>query len=320
MSRDSLLSRLSKFSGCFVPGISASIPAKAKVDDDRLPAYSQIMTPNTVWASMFLIEAERGCSRECGYCVMRRSNSGGMRSVSPEKVLSLIPDQAGRVGLVGAAVTDHPMIHELAGKIVSSGRRIGISSLRADRLDENLLKILSKGGYKTLTTASDGVSQRMRVKVGRKTTEQHLIQAAELVASCGMKRLKLYQMIGLPDETMEDIDECIRFSQELSKISPLSLSISPFVAKKNTPLKDAPFEQISSLESKLSRLRSGLKGKVTVRPSSIRWAWVEYILSQGDESAGLAAMDAWRSGGSFSAFKTAFSSRQSAVGSRQWPR
>jgi hypothetical protein len=96
---------------------------------------------------------------------------------------------------------------------------------------------------------------------------------------------------------------------ELSKISPLSLSISPFVAKRNTPLDGAPFEPIVSLEAKLSRLRTGLKGRVDVRPSSARWAWVEYMLAQGDENAGLAAMDAWRAGGSFSAWKTAFNGR-----------
>ena len=48
-------------------------------------------------------------SRGCAYCVMRSTN-GGMRLVSPEKTFSLIPEIARRVGLVGAAVTDHPRI------------------------------------------------------------------------------------------------------------------------------------------------------------------------------------------------------------------
>ena len=225
--------------------------------------------------------------------------------MSADRVFSLIPEHARRVGLVGAAVTDHPEVKELAGKIVASGRQIGVSSLRADRLSDDLVKILARGGYKTLTTASDGVSQRLRTRIGRRTTEQHLIRAAEMVRNAGMQRLKLYQMIGFPGETVEDVDECIRFSLELAGIVPLSLSISPFVAKRNTPLESAPFEEIHSLESKLSRMRAGLKGKVDVRPSSARWAWVEYRLSQGDKEEGLAAMEAWRAGGSFSAWKKA---------------
>jgi hypothetical protein len=108
---------------------------------------------------------------------------------------------------------------------------------------------------------------------------------------------------------MEDVDELIRFSLELSAIAPLSLSISPFVAKRNTPLDGAPFESIASQTDKLARIRSGLKGRVELKPSSPRWAWVEYMLSQKGESAGLAAMDAWKSGGTFSAWKRAFINR-----------
>jgi hypothetical protein len=46
-----------------------------------------------------------------------------------------------------------------------------------------------------------------------------------------------------------------------------------------------------------------------VRPTSARWAWVEYMLAQGDSRAGLAALDAWRAGGSFAAWKRAFAAR-----------
>jgi len=80
-----------------------------------------------------------------------------MRLVSPDRVISLIPEYARRVGLVGAAVTDHPQIEELTARIVESGREIGMSSLRADRLSEPLVRTLAQGGYKTLTTASDGL-------------------------------------------------------------------------------------------------------------------------------------------------------------------
>ena len=112
-------------------------------------------------------------------------------------------------------------------------------------------------------------------------------------------------MIGFPGESMDDIEELIRFSLELSKITPLSLSVSPFVAKLNTPLSGAPFEDISILESKFSRIRAGLKGKVEVKSGSSRSAWIEYKLSQGNDSAGLAAMNAWRQGGKFAAWKHA---------------
>jgi radical SAM superfamily enzyme YgiQ (UPF0313 family) len=305
MKREALLSRLASLPACYVPGRSLSLPSIAKAGDERLPARSQIITKNTVLSSMFLIEPERGCSRGCTYCVMRRTTNGGMRLVPPEKVLSFVPAEAQRVGLVGAAVTDHPKIHEVVRQIVESGREIGISSLRADRLTDELVDLLNRGGYRTLTTASDGASQRLRRAVQRRTSEHHLIRAAELARKFRLERLKLYEMIGLPGETLEDIDELARFSLELARIVPLSLSISPFVAKRNTPLDGALFEPIPSLENKLSRLRSSLKDKVGIRPTSARWAWVEYKLSQGGEAEGIAAMEAWRAGGSFAAWKRA---------------
>ncbi len=306
MRRHDLLSHFSTVPGCFVPGMTQGIPQAARSKDEALPAFSQILTKNAVLASMFLIEAERGCSRGCAYCVMRRDANGGMRPVSPEKVFSLIPGDARRIGLVGAAVTDHPEIKALVRTIVASGREIGISSLRADRLDKELVQMLAQGGYKTLTTAMDGVSQRLRDFLNRNTAEQHLIRAAELVRNYRLQRLKLYAMVGVPGEMPGDIDELIRLSLELSRIAPLSLSISPFVAKKNTPLEGAPFLEISQQTAKLSRIRSGLKAAVDIKPSSPRWAWVEYMLSQGGETAGLAAMDAWKDGGSFSSWKRAF--------------
>jgi radical SAM superfamily enzyme YgiQ (UPF0313 family) len=306
MRRGDLLDYFASLGGCYVPGQSTQVPQIAKAQDDRLPARSQILTKNTVLSSMFLIEPERGCSRGCTYCVMRRTTNGGMRLVTPEHVLSVIPEHARRVGLVGAAVTDHPQIKEIVRRIVEGGREIGISSLRADRLDSEFVGLLARGGYRTLTTASDGASQRVRDIVDRKTTEQHLIRAAELTRRFNLQRLKLYQMVGLPAETMRDIDDLIRFSLELARISPLSLGVSPFVAKRNTPLDGFPFEGIAPIEAKMGRLRAGLKGRVEVRPTSARWAWVEYMLSQGGEEAGLAAMEAWRGGASFSAWKRAF--------------
>src|SRR4029077_10407533 len=133
-SRADLLAELARLPGYYVPRAGGPRGAVARAEDDRLPARSQIVTPHTELRSMFLIEAERGCSRGCTYCVMRRTTNGGMRTVAPERVLSLIPEGARKVGLVGAAVTDHPRIAERVRTRVDAGREVGISSLRADRL------------------------------------------------------------------------------------------------------------------------------------------------------------------------------------------
>jgi radical SAM superfamily enzyme YgiQ (UPF0313 family) len=113
-------------------------------------------------------------------------------------------------------------------------------------------------------------------------------------------------MVGLPDERDEDIDELVEFGTELSKIVPLSLGIAPFVAKRNTPLDGEGFAGIKTVERRLKRLRRGLKGRVDLRATSARWAWVEYVLAQGGPAEGRAVLDAVRAGGGFRDYERAF--------------
>lgn len=309
--RSVLLADLARRPGFYVPLHHGDTPPPVfQVDDALLPARSHVLTPHTELASMFLTEAARGCSRGCTYCVMRRSTNGGMRAIPPERILGGIPDAARRVGLVGAAVTDHPRIVDIVRGVVDGGREIGISSLRADRLSDDLVALLARGGYRTLTVAADGASERLRAVIERKTYERHLLRSAELARTHGLKQLKIYMMVGLPTETDDDIDELVRFGVELAAVHPrVALGVAPFVAKRNTPLDGVPFAGVDVVEHRLEQLRRGLRGRVTVRPTSARWAWVEYMLAQGDGRAGLAAMDAWKNGGSFAAWKRAFRER-----------
>ncbi|MGB3052496.1 MAG: radical SAM protein [Polyangiales bacterium] len=306
-SNDSAMRSLSSHPHVFVPSAHGDVlPPIDKADSAILPAYSQIITPHTELRNMFLIEPERGCHRGCTYCVMRRSTNDGMRIVKMDRVLSLIPDEAKRVGLVGAATTDHPQIADIVNALVDSGREVGLSSLRADRLNDELVAALRRGGHRVLTTASDGASQRMRDIIQRKTSEEQLRQAAKLARRHGMKRLKLYVMVGLPEETDEDIDELIEFGKELSSLIPLSLGVAPFVAKRNTPLDGIPFAGMTLVEARLRRLRRGVRGRVELRATSARWAWVEYVLAQGGRAEGRAVLDAVHAGGRFSDWKRAF--------------
>jgi radical SAM superfamily enzyme YgiQ (UPF0313 family) len=301
---------LAKIPGVFVPERHGTrLGEIAQADDAMLPAWGPIRTPHTVLADMFLVETERGCSRACTYCVMRRSTNGGMRVVPMETILGLVPKDAKRVGLVGAAVSDHPKIAEIVRALAAEGREVGLSSLRPDRLNDGFVSALKESGTRTLTTAMDGASERLREKLERKARERHLLRCAELGRKYGMDRLKLYLMIGLPDETDADIDECVRFTAELSRIVPVALGIAPFCAKRNTPLDGQPFAGIDLVQRRLERLKRGLKGRALVHSTSAKWAWVEYVLAQGGVAEGLAVKQAVENGGTFGAFRKAFAAR-----------
>ncbi len=308
-TRAEQLDAMARLPHVFVPTHHSVLPPVGAEHDAVLPAYSAIRTPHTELSNMFLVETERGCSRGCSYCVMRRSTNGGMRIVPAEVVLDTIPRDAHRVGLVGAAVSDHPKIVHILNALADRECEVGLSSLRPDRLaaNEDFVAALARVGYRTLTTAMDGTSERVRDTLDRRARPKHLRTCAELAKKYGMDRLKLYLMIGTPGETDADVDECIAFTTELSRIVPTVLGIAPFCPKRNTPLVGAPFAGIDVVDQRLARLRHGLRGRVDVRATSARWAWVEHMLAQGGEAEGLAVIDAVVAGGSFRAFQRALS-------------
>jgi radical SAM superfamily enzyme YgiQ (UPF0313 family) len=307
-SRNAQLDAIARVPHVFVPSHHDVLPPVGAADDVFLPAHSAICTPHTELSNMFLIETERGCSRGCTYCVMRRSTNGGMRIVPKDVVLAAIPLDNRRVGLVGAAVSDHPDIVEIVDALAARGCEVGLSSLRPDRLAKNddFVSALARAGYRTLTTAMDGTSERVRDSLDRRARPKHLLRCAELAKRYGMDRMKLYLMIGTPGETDADVDECVQFAAELSRIVPMALGIAPFCPKRNTPLSAAPFAGIDVIDHRLDRLRRGLRGRVDVRATSAKWAWVEYVLAQGGQPEGLAVIEAVVAGGSFRAYERAF--------------
>ena len=302
------LAALAKHPHVWVPEIHGeNLASLAQCDDAMLPAWGGVRAVDTELTSMFLIETSRGCSRGCTYCVMRRSTNGGMHIVPAERILELVPHDAKRVGLVGAAVSDHPKIVEIVRALVDRGCEVGLSSLRPDKLKPEFVQVLKDAGYRTLTTAMDGPSERVRKMLDRRAEERHLTKAAENARAAKMDRLKLYLMLGLPTETSDDVDECVRYTTELSRIVPVALGIAPFCPKRNTPLADAEFAGIDVVDDRLERLRRGLKGRADVRTTSAKWAWVEAVLAKGGGREGRAVREAVAAGGTFSAYKKAFS-------------
>ena len=284
------------------------LPPVAKASDALLPARSFLVTPDTELSNMFLLEGERGCHRQCTFCVMRRSTNGGMRLVSPERILELVPEHAPKVGLVGAAISDHPRLVEVLETLVGAGKGIGVSSLRADRVARKprIAELLRASGARTLTVASDAASARLRRQISKGTVEKHLVRCAELAGELGYDVLKVYMMLGLPGETDDDVQELVAFTNELATHCRVDLGVAPFVAKRHTPLDGAPFAGIKAVERRLKAVERGLSKRARLRPASARWAWVEYVLAQGGPLAGEALAQAVVEGGRFADYKRAF--------------
>ncbi|HAN30368.1 MAG TPA: radical SAM protein [Myxococcales bacterium] len=310
MPKPDFLKALSTEKGFWVPSIHGdAIPDVLVARGAHIPARGVWTSPDAEFRDMALLETSRGCPRYCKFCVVRAPASP-MRSPELDRVVSALDEgiyrDAPRVGFVGAAVSDWPHIKGALQAAIDRGKGIGISSLRADRLDETFVGLLHQGGYRTLTVASDAASERLRRQIMKGLRPKHFLRTAELARAVGMKQMKLYLMIGYPDERPEDYQELYELCETISSRIPLVVTISPFVPKLHTPLAEAPFEQIASQMRKLKAIQKRLRRRVEVRFDSPRWAWIEYRLSQGGMATGMAAWEAFRRGGQFSAYKRAF--------------
>jgi radical SAM superfamily enzyme YgiQ (UPF0313 family) len=305
--RGEILARLAAIPGVFVPVHHGErVPSSVPCPKSALPARAAIWTAQSALPDMFLVEAVRGCARACSFCVMRAC---GMRVVHRERVLDAIPGSAPRVGLVGASVSDHPELDAMLESLVASGRGVGISSLRADRLTGDRVALLARAGYRTLTVAADGASERLRESLEKRVREEHLVRAVELARAHDLEQVKVYAMVGVPGETDTDLEELTALMKRLAGGSGrlrVTLAVSPFVPKPGTPLAGAAFAGIRVLERRLQRLRR-LQPRVRVRSGSARWAWVEWVLAHGGAEAGHAVVDARRAGGGFAAMRRALS-------------
>ncbi len=292
--------------GVFLPDREERDPPWATARVDCLPVYSQVITPNAELPGMFLIEVERGCPRPCTFC-LARVMYGPTRNADPERVLAVVPDGVEKVGLIGAALSDYPHVKYVGHKLLERGVKLAVSSIRADRVDHELAWILKEGGLRTFTIAADGPSQRLRELLKKQIKLEHLYKAARIARDLKFKGLKLYQMIGLPTETDDDITEMIEFTKELAEITPVALGISPFVPKRHTPHFDDRFAGIRVIEARLKRIQKELRKlrpRVEVRSTSAKWAWIEAVIARGGPEVGQAAY-LLKERESFSAWKAA---------------
>jgi len=294
-------------SGVWVPSAGLNPPPPARAPLEILPAAAATWSPGAELRNLFLVESSRGCRHGCTFCVLsaRAECSGKFRPVPPERVLAAIPDDAPGVGLVGAAVTDHPQIEGLVAAIVRSGKRVSLSSIRAERLTPGLAAHLREGGLRALTLAADGASEALRKSLRKGVSTDDLHRAARIAADAGIRGLKLYAMVGLPDETDADIEELARLVADFDKRLRVSIAAQAFVPKPGTPLGHLKMAGIDLVRHRLELLRRSLKGRARVIPTSPRWSWVDWKLAHSGERAALVAIEAAKHDGKFAAWKKA---------------
>jgi len=292
--RYDMLKALASLPGIYVPLVHSGTPVIRQWANnlDDFPVVSTILTPDTELGDLYLIEVERGCNWGCRFCLTSQAFRP-MRFRSIDKLIAQAKQglkYRKRLGLVGAAVSDHPQIEELLVRLRQMGAELSISSLRMNPLSRIVLREMAKGGARTIALAPEAGSQRLRQVIKKGLSEDDILGAMDKVAEQGIKQLKLYFMIGLPSETDEDIEEIINLTLRCKDILDrqqtgcrIALNITPFVPKAGTPFQWLPMTQVSTLNRRLSILKNKLSPKgIKLKWESPAWSQVQGVLARGD--------------------------------------
>ena len=336
LPKKELLKVLSELPGVYVPSLTEYDSKKGLVTLNKkefavkkstvklgYPLSTPILTENSFFSNTHIIELARGCPFSCKFCIASHLNKP-YRCASTDGILAEIDKglkYTNKIAFLGALIAAHPDFEKICDYVyqkVLNGADIelSVSSLRANRVSENVIKTLVACKQKHATIALEAGSERLREYIDKKLTEEELLNFVDIAFRNGLKGVKIYAIIGLPTETEEDIKQLAEIMLKLKKLYrsfEFTLSVSTFVPKAHTPFWAEGRENPKVLEKRFAYLKKQLAPKgIQVRTQSIAWDEVQTIFSRGDRRLADYAIEVYREGASLGAFKKVYKKMEKA--------
>ncbi|MCS7097092.1 MAG: radical SAM protein [Candidatus Methanomethylicia archaeon] len=319
-----VLDALSKITGVYIPSFNNKVKRAWVNELDKayhsvrqiIPLVSSKSYFYPVLGRSFLLEISRGCALGCRFC-LEGYNYLPMRFRSIENILKIINQGLKYTGvnnfiIIGSAAFLHPNIKDLLKYLRDEKCSFSMPSLRLDFVDEDLLMLLKSGGQRTPVFAPESTSDRLLNLISKRIKIEDLFEAVRMVKNVGFKNIKLYFMLGLPGETIDDVKSIISATRKIADygfLSPKSirLSFSFFVPKANTPLQWVRMEDPDSLKCKIKLIREELCSdkRFDVRLPNIRESMIQAFISRSGRDIAQVLIHVAKTGGRLLSWRNA---------------
>ncbi len=273
------------------------------------------------------IEIQRGCTQGCRFC------QAGMiyrplRQRPQEEILAAADKLLAATGyeelaLVSLSSCNYTGIEGLVEQLLArhgpTYTSISLPSLRMDSFSLRLAEMFHGRRKTGLTFAPEAGSERLRRVINKNLNHDDILSTAESAYNSGWHRIKLYFMIGLPTETMEDVEAIAALVNELravgrrarGKKAELNVSVATLIPKPHTPFQWIPLEDRASLDEKHHVLRNQIRGRgLKLSWNDPQTSLLEAALSRGDRRLGKVILHAWQAGARFDAWSEALDTQR----------
>lgn len=284
--------------------------AKPKVRKRIMKDFNATYAPETIIVPFgevvhdrVMLEVMRGCLRGCRFCQAGYIYRP-LRERKPERLLGIAENLLAcsgydEISLSSLSTSDFSGLRDLTDGLlkITEEKKIGLSlpSLRIDNFSLELMEKVQKVRKTGITFAPEAGTQRLRDVINKNINEEDIINSTNMLFRGGWTNVKLYFMIGLPTETMDDVCGIADLAQkvlevyfaipkeERAKQINITVSTSSFVPKPFTAFQWAKQDTRDMLIEKQNTLKSAIKSK------RIRYNWhdnktsyLEGVFARGD--------------------------------------